>query len=180
MPLAGCRWAFGPFTCRQSRLKTGSDRCDGRLDTRKIPPWFHADDAAAIGAPKSTQKQCLAKTIEESRNKAMPPQPLRLTARAAIRLGPLKIAALDKNLVEFCANGKYHLISLLRAPKAPGCWVRRSANRRTLFLKKMGLPPGGPFNSKIFSLLSIIVKIKRGLVPLFVGTYNRGPEVLPD
>ena len=135
MPLARCRWALGPLALRQPRLKTGSDRCDGGLETREKSDRPQAQDAAAIRASKSAQQQSLAKTIEEGRKKTMPPQTLRLAVRAAIGLGPIKIAPQTKNLVEFYVHGKYHLINLLRGQKPPVSWVRRSANRRTLFLK---------------------------------------------
>jgi hypothetical protein len=111
MPLPGCRWALGPFAPGQPSLKTGSNRFNGRLETRKISAWLHADDAAAIGAPKSAQQNLLAIPIEKGRCKAMPPQALGLTARAVIGPGPLKIAALTTNLIEFYANQKYHFIN---------------------------------------------------------------------
>ena len=49
----------------------------------------------------------------------MPPDSGRSAPRTAVRLGPIKIASLVKNIIEFCANEKYHFIHCVGSLKRP-------------------------------------------------------------
>jgi len=94
----------------------------------------------------------------------------------AFGLFPVKISPLFKNLIEFYANGKYHFFAFLGVVEMTRCLGDGGPPTAIPSPNKKGPFLWDPFNSKIPSRLSIILKTCRVSVPFFVVTYIRSPR----
>lgn len=108
MPLTGFFQKRVPPAKKYPAFKAPPYHIDRSMKSVEKPPGLHANDTAAIRAPEPPQMETSHKTVKISGHKTMAPNLRTPALGTPVRLIPTEIPPLFINILEFCANGKYH------------------------------------------------------------------------
>jgi len=89
-------------------IQAGPNRIDSGVKTVKVALRFHSNDACTIRTTKTTKEKTFIKIIKIGPHITMSPHLDGPTSWTSIRFGPIKIATLSVNILEFCTNENYH------------------------------------------------------------------------
>lgn len=111
--LPGSRTTRRPSPLFESEGDTGPDGFNRSLKPFHIPRRSRPKDTPALRATPPPQNDLVRKTVKESGNKSMTPNPMPLTPRAHLWSRPLKIPPLRDYLLDGNQNEDYHQNILL-------------------------------------------------------------------